>query len=258
MTLGWRSWTTIAITSVAGVLAFCWPFIAGAESGINESPWVFMILIPLLIVLIFAQLSDGDMDAKSIAILGVLAAVIAVLRPLGGGAAGIEPIWFVIVIAGRALGPGFGFTLGTVSLLASALLTGGVGPWLPFQMIAAGWVGLGAGFLPRASGVRNVLITAAYGGIAALAYGLAMNLWFWPMLSYLPDAIAFDPTADASTNLVTWLTFSVTTSLGFDIPRAVLTVALILIAGQPLMKALERLSRKAAFATPRPIATITK
>jgi hypothetical protein len=76
----------------------------------------------------------------------------AALRPLGAGTAGVETIFFLLVLGGRALGPGFGFCLGLHTLFASALLTGGVGPWLPFQMIACAWVGLGAGLLPRAAG----------------------------------------------------------------------------------------------------------
>ena len=81
--------------------------------------------------------------------LGVLTAIGAALRPLGAGVAGIETVFFLLVLAGRVYGPGFGFVLGTTTMFASALLTGGVGPWLPFQMLASGWVGLGAGLLPR-------------------------------------------------------------------------------------------------------------
>jgi energy-coupling factor transport system substrate-specific component len=38
--------------------------------------------------------------------------------------------------------------------------------------------------------------------------------------------------------------------LGYDIPRAVLTVVLILVAGRPVLVALRRMSRKAAFESP--------
>jgi len=55
------------------------------------------------------------------------------LRPLGAGVAGIEPMWAVLILGGFALGPGFGFVLGSVSLFASALITGGVGPCSPFK-----------------------------------------------------------------------------------------------------------------------------
>ena len=46
----------------------------------------------------------------------------------------------------------FGFVLGAVTLLASALLTGQVGPWLPFEMLGCAWTGFGAGCLPAAHG----------------------------------------------------------------------------------------------------------
>jgi energy-coupling factor transport system substrate-specific component len=187
------------------------------------------------------------MDAKSIALLGVMAAVIAALRPLGGGIAGLEPIWMVLILGGRALGPGFGFSLGAISLFASALLTGGVGPWLPFQMLAAAWVGLGAGLLPRVTGKRELAMLAAYGAAISLLYGLLMNLWFWPFVSGLPEQIAFVAGSPVGENLAHWIRFTLITSLGYDIPRAVLTVVLILIAGKPVLLALRRVSRKAAF-----------
>ena len=89
------------------------------------------------------------MDSKALAMLGVLSAINAALRPLGAGTAGIETVFFLLVLAGRVYGAGFGFVLGCTSLFASALLTAGVGPWLPFQMLCSAWIGLGAGLLPR-------------------------------------------------------------------------------------------------------------
>ena len=61
----------------------------------------------------------------------------------------MELVFFLLILAGRVFGPGFGFALGCTSLFASALLTAGVGPWLPFQMMVSAWVGMGAGLLPR-------------------------------------------------------------------------------------------------------------
>jgi energy-coupling factor transport system substrate-specific component len=156
--IGRRSALSIALVSAIGLIAFLWPLFAPPDSAIiahaSDAPWLFAAVVPLVLVVVLAQLADRDMDAKSIALLGVLAAVIAILRPLGTGIAGIEPMWVVLILAGRALGPGFGFALGSISILASALLTGGVGPWLPFQMLGAAWVGMGAGLLPR--GLRGV------------------------------------------------------------------------------------------------------
>ena len=256
--LGPRSITAIAATSLVGLIAFGWPRIAAPTSSVvahaADAPWLFAIVVPLMLAVVVASFTDGGMDAKAIALLGVLAAVVSVLRPLGGGTVGIEPIWVVLVLGGRALGPGFGFALGAVSLFASALLTGGVGPWLPFQMLGAAWVGLGAGLLPRASGRTEILLLAGYGAVASFAYGLLLNLWFWPFTVNLPAAVAYAPGAPIAENLVAWFKFSVVTSLGYDIPRAVLTVTLILIAGAPILNALRRVSRRAVF-DPRPTFT---
>jgi energy-coupling factor transport system substrate-specific component len=245
--------TTIAviITTFIGIISFGWPLLAAPESSAvahaSDAPWIFAIVMPLLLAVVIASFSDGGMDAKAVALLGVLAAVIAMLRPLGAGFAGLEPIWVILILGGRALGPGFGFSLGAVSLFASALFTGGVGPWLPFQMLAAAWVGLGAGLLPRASGRAEIFMLAAYGAIASFAFGLLMNLWFWPFTTSLPEAIAFIPGAGMGENIVHWLRFSLVTSLGYDVPRAVLTVVVILIAGRPILGALRRVARKANF-----------
>ena len=252
--LGPASILAIGAATVVGLIAFGWPLVASPESSAvahaDDAPLLFAVIVPVLLVVVLAQIADGGMDAKAIAMLGVLAAVIAALRPLGGGTAGLEPIWVVLILGARALGPGFGFCLGAVSLFASALLTGGVGPWLPFQMLGAAWVGLGAGLLPRATGRRELLMLAGYGAVACLAYGFLLNLWFWPFTTGLPEQLAFTAGAGVGENLMAWLRFCLITSLGYDIPRAALTVVLILVAGRPVLTALRRMSRKAAFEAP--------
>jgi energy-coupling factor transport system substrate-specific component len=249
-----RSRLAIVMVSAVGLVAFLWPLVAAPESAAvahaADAPFLFAIAVPLLLVVVLAEISDGGMDAKSVAMLGVLSAVIAALRPRGAGAGGIEPIWVVLILGGRALGPGFGFSLGAVSMFASALLTGGVGPWLPFQMLAAAWVGMGAGLLPEWRGRREIALLAGYAAIACIAYGFLLNLWFWPFMSGLPDTIAFAPGAGVVDNVTAWLRFCLVTSLGYDLPRAVLTVVLIGVAGRPVLLALRRMSRRAAFDGP--------
>ena len=88
---------------------------------------------------------------------------------------------------------------------------------------------------------------AGYGALAALLYGLVMNLWFWPFTTGLPDAIAFHPGAPIAENLSAWFRFTLATSLGYDIPRAVLTVILIVLAGPVVLTALRRVARRATF-----------
>ena len=240
--------------AVLGLVAFAWPLLAdpgsAAVAHAADAPWLFALMLPLVLLVVLAEIAEGGMDAKAVALLGVLAAVIAALRPLGAGTAGLEPIWIVLVLGGRALGPGFGFALGAVSLFASALLTGGVGPWLPFQMVAAAWVGMGAGLLPPVRGRAEI----APAGRVRRGGGLPVRHRPQPVvlavrgravhqLSY----VAGDP---ASSNLARWLAFSLATSVGYDLPRAVLTAVAVVVAGPAVLLALRRAARRAAFEAP--------
>jgi len=93
-------------------------------------------------------------------------------------------------------------------------------------------------------------LLSSYAAIACVAFGFVMNLWFWPFSLNLPEQIAFTPGAAASENLLAWIRFNITTSLGFDLPRAALTVILIALIGSPILQLLRRASRKAAFDAP--------
>ncbi|MFG3257753.1 ECF transporter S component [Streptomyces sp. NPDC048172] len=251
--LGPRSVTALALTSAIGVAAFGWPLLASGTSGLahsRDAPWLFAALLPLLLAVAVATIADTGLDAKAVAMLGVLAAAGAALRPLGAGTAGLEPMFFLMVLSGRVLGPGFGFVLGAVSMFAGALLTGGVGPWMPFQMLTMGWVSMGAGLLPgpeRLRGRRELLALAAYGAVAALLYGLVMNLQGWPYIAGLGSGISFVPGDPLHENLARFLAYVLATSLGWDVPRALLTVVLTLTLGGTVLRALRRATRRAAF-----------
>jgi energy-coupling factor transport system substrate-specific component len=252
-----RSALALTVVSLVGIVAFGWPLLAQHGSSLggqgahsSDAPWLFLALLPLLLAVVLAELADGGMDAKAVALLGVLAACGAALRPLGGGASGLQGVFFLLIPAGRVLGRGFGFVLGALTLFASALLTAGVGPWLPFQMLGAAWIGFAAGCLPRASGRRELALLAGYGLLAGLGYGLLLNLWFWPFATGLPAAIAFHPGASLATNLLHWLRDESATSLGFDVPRGVGNAVLVLVVGRPVLAALRRAARRAAFGDP--------
>lgn len=247
-----RSALVLTLASIVGVAAFGWPLLAAPRQGLEhagDAPWIFLGLLPLLLAVVLAELAEGGMDAKAVALLGVLAAVGSVLRPLGPGIAGLEPTLFLIVLAARVLGRGFGFVLGALTYFASGLLTAGVGPWLPFQMIGAAWVGFGAACLPsRLRGRAELAALAAYTTVAALLYGLLLNLWTWPFLTFLDGTgVAFVPGEPVTENLRRLVAFTLATSLGYDVPRAVLNTLLVVVAGPAVLLALRRASRRAAF-----------
>lgn len=252
--IGLRARLVLLVASALALLAFAWPLVVapapsaavGTGHGL-DAPAVFMLVLPTLLVLMLAELSSGGIDAKALAMLGVLSAIGAALRPLGAGTAGIEPSFFLLVLAGRVFGPGFGFLLGSTTLFTSALLTGGVGPWLPFQMLAASWVGMGAGLLPPARGRLEVTLLMAYGAVAAMAFGLLMNLWFWPFLAGSDSAISFVAGAPILDNLRRLVLFSAATSLAWDIGRVITTALLVGVTGSSVLAVLRRAARRAAF-----------
>ena len=89
---------------------------------------------------------------------------------------------------------------------------------------------------------------AGYGLVAGLLYGLVMNLWFWPFLaSGAPAGTAFVAGDPVSANLARYLAFYLTTSLGWDLPRGVLTAVLVMVAGRPVLASLRRGTRRAVF-----------
>lgn len=112
---------------------------------------------------------------------------------------------------------------------------------------------MGAGLLPgpdRLRGRAELLMLAAYGFLAAFAYGTVMNLAGWTFMNTLASNIAFDPDASIADNLARFLAYCLATSLGWDGGRAAMTVVLTLALGTPVLKALRRATRRAAFETP--------
>ena len=245
-----RALLVLALVSVIGLAMYGWPLLASAESEIAHSadaPIIFAVILGMLIFVVLAEVSSGGLDAKALAVLGVLSALAAALRPFGAGMSGFQPMFVVLIIGGRVLGPGFGFALGLISMLGSALLTGGVGPWLPFQMLGAAWLGMGAGLLPACRGKVEVTLLAAYGAVSGILYGFLLNLWFWPFVTSGDTAISFVPGDPVAENLGRFLVYCLLTSLGFDIPRAIGLVVIIALAGGPTLRTLRRATRKANF-----------
>jgi energy-coupling factor transport system substrate-specific component len=250
--IGVRSRVVIAMASLVGFVAFFWPFVVapGTFGDSAMAPLMFGALLILVLAVVFSEIADGGVDAKAVAMLGVLSAIGAALRPLGAGTAGIETVFFTLVIAGRVFGAGFGFALGCTTLFASALVTGGVGPWLPYQMFGSAWVGLFAGVLPPLKGRGEVLMLALYGAVSAYFFGFMVNLSFWPFSVSPGSTISYLPGASFATNAARYLVFDGTTSLGWDTGRAITNFVCILVLGPAMLATFRRAARRAAFEAP--------
>lgn len=247
--VGGRVSVALLLALAAGLVAFAWPLFLRPESGMSptQAPIMFALVLPLVLAIVMSELAGGKLEVKALAMLGVLAAVGTILRPLSAGTAGFELIFFLMILAGRVFGAGFGFALGAITLFTSALVTSGVGPWLPYQMLAAGFVGLFAGWLPRATGKVELALLAAYGMVSAFAYGWLMDFSFWPFAVGGGTEISFDPEASPLANLHRFLLYNIATSMGWNLGRALTNAALVVLLGVPLLRLLRRAARTASF-----------
>ena len=187
LTVGLQNATLLTV-SIAGLLAFFLPFAISVlpheasqvSSRMIEASLLLALIVEGSLVITVAELVGGPgagNHARSVALLGALVAIDATLR-LVPSFLGASPIFALIVLVGYVFGSRFGFVMGTLTLLLSAAITAGVGPWLPFQMLCTGWVGLASGWLPRWKSARAELVTAAtFGAATGLAYGALMNLY---------------------------------------------------------------------------------
>ena len=241
----------LVVVNVVGLAAFTWPFalpaaVGGSEAHGVDAPIIFLFLIASLGALLFLELGRGGMGPKTVALIGVLGAAMVALR-LPGFIGGFSAMFIIVLVAGNAFGPGFGFALGAIGTFASGLFIGGFGPWLPFQMVAVGWMGMGAGLVPRAENwpVRIAML-AVYGFIAGFLFGAVMNMWFWPFASGSSE-LGWAPALGAGENLRRYLTFYLATSLGWDVLRAVGNAVMVIVLARPLLGSLDRAARRMHF-----------
>jgi energy-coupling factor transport system substrate-specific component len=243
---------TFIVLNALGVLAYLHPFISASATQSDsrwfahntDAPLVFAAVAALCLTLIVAELTGGGLNSKSLAVLGVLCAMAAMLRTFTLPA-GANLYFFLVILGSYAFGPRLGFLLGAMSFFLSAVVTGGIGPWLPFQMFASAWMGLGAGFLgmgTRAADIRGrgeVTLVVAFGAVSGILFGMVTNLWFWPFWVGGPD-ITYQPGIGAIEALRRYWNFYLLTSFGWDLMRSVCNAVVIAILGGPLLRALLR------------------
>jgi energy-coupling factor transport system substrate-specific component len=212
---------------------------------------VTALVVGLCVIVALADRTQM-LNSKSVALLGVLCAINAALRlvsnffPMPGG---FSLVFVLIILVGYVFGARMGFLMGTFSLLASALITGGVGPWLPFQMIASAWVGMTAGWVGKlqiANIKSQMAMLAVFGLVWGMVFGAVMNLYFWPFVAGGPDQY-YQPGLGVGEILKRYAAFYVVTSLWYDAARAVGNAMLIAALGPALVKTLQRFKRRLNF-----------
>ena len=244
----------------AGLVLFLAPLFLGSRFPQPVLLFSALVAVSALVALAVA-LQTHRLSTRLLAILAALVAIDATLRlVIVIGLLGFSPIFFLVIAGGFVMGPSFGFASGALTLLLSAILTAGLGPWLPYQMLATGWVGMGAGYLGRISGRKasrkTIAALALYGGAAGFAFGILLDLWEWPLLIAAGSSpLSWAPGIGLMPLVRRFGAFYLATSLVYDSFRAIGNLLLIAVLGSGVIVALERFRRRflVVWADDRPV-----
>ncbi len=258
------SFIIYGLTTAIGITAFLYPFWlpAVAQSPLQtqahaaDAPLMLTLLVGVCFVVLLVEVQGTSVSAKFVALLGVLVAINSVLRFAEAaipGPGGFSPIFFLIILTGYVFGGRFGFLMGALTLLVSALITGTVGPWLPYQMFTAGWVGMSAPLarplvqlLKLENSWGEVAVLAVFGGWWGLVYGMIMNIWFWPFAMGSADQY-WQPGIGVPDTIQRYAVFYLATSLVWDALRAGGNILLLALFGVPTLRALRRFRQRFSF-----------
>lgn len=248
----------LLLASMVGIAAFLYPFflttlplaVTSNSAHAQDAPLMTILLIVLCLGAVMATLGSGEMNSKIVAMLGVLTAANAILRAIPGPA-GFAAVFTLPILCGYTYGASFGFLLGALSILVSAFIGFGVGPWLPYQMFATGWVGLVSAWLPNMRRWRRVevIVLGLWGLLCGFLFGVLMNIWFWPYVFQPQQAgMYWQPGMGMIESLKHYAAFYGLTSLWWDLGRAGGNALLTWLFGIPILKLLRRFQRRFHFA----------
>jgi energy-coupling factor transport system substrate-specific component len=246
----------IGVVSLLGVVLFVWPFFG---SGLPANTPAWTLALACVAGLFLVEAGTRQLDSRAVALLAAIAAIDTALRlAVIEGIGGFSPIFFLVLCAGYVFGTSFGFLAGALSMLVSALVGGGVGPWVPYQIFAVGWVGVAAGLAGhwRRTSVTprwgDVVVLAGVGAVMGYMVGALLDITDWVPVYRGNPTLGWLPGMDPATSLLHFGRFYVLTSVAYDSFRAVGNVLMVLALGAPVMAALGRLRARLTFEVVRP------
>jgi energy-coupling factor transport system substrate-specific component len=241
--------TRLGLASLIGLALFAPPFVGLRLAG---DLLAMLLVLACVGVVALVELGVRRLDARRLALLAALAAIDTALRlAVVHGIGGFSPVFFLVLCAGYVFGASYGFLVGAVSIMVSALAEGGIGPWLPYQVLATGWVGVAAGLCGgwRAGppGWRDLAVLAAVGALTGWVFGALMDVQVW-VAGYRgsPD-LGWQPGMPPQRALANFFRFYLATSLAYDTFRAVGNAVMVLVLGLPVLAALRRVRARLSF-----------
>jgi energy-coupling factor transport system substrate-specific component len=209
----------LALAAAAGAAA--WTVFEPSQSAL-----ALLLVGAGLIVACAAWLEAGPGSSKELALIATLAAAAAAGRILFAAIPNVQPVTVIAVVAGVALGPRAGASVGALAALVSNFYLG-QGAYTPWQMVAWAACGLLGGLAAPLLRRRVPLAVFCF----ALGFGFdgLMNVWEW--LSFYPH---------------TWQAFTALYVRGiwFDAAHATGNFVLAFAAGPELRRLLERYARR--------------
>jgi energy-coupling factor transport system substrate-specific component len=241
----------IGVVSLGGLVLFFWPFLG---RGLPSDSPAWAVAVAAAAGLLLVELGTRQLDSRRVALLAALAAIDTGLRiVVAQGVGGFSPVFFLVLCAGYVFGTSYGFLVGAFSMLVSSLAVGGAGPWVPYQVFAAGWVGVAAGvaghWRRRATspGWRDLVVLALVGALMGWVYGALMDIQDWigyyrgnPTLGWLPGMAT-------ATSWLHFGRFYLVTSLVYDTFRSAGNALMVLLLGAPILAALARIRARLTF-----------
>lgn len=237
-----RTGLVLVAASLLGAGVFLWPFLGGGQPGAATAA---AFGIGTAAALASVELAAGRLDTRRLALLAALAALDAAARAVVvTGIGGFSPIFLLILCGGYVFGAEYGFLLGATTILVSGLVTGGLGPWLPYELFAAGWVGALAGVAGRhrrgRPTRRDVAVLAVVGAALGYGYGAVMDIWNWTFYQSSPT-FGFHPGMAIGTAFAHFARYYAVTSFAYDSFRAAGNAVMVAVLGMPILVALARL-----------------
>lgn len=219
--------TAAAIISVLALVPLT--LFIGARFVPQNRYYITALLILFECMLPFFLAFEGRKPkARELVIMSVLCALAIAGRAAFFMLPQFKPILAAAIIAGAALGGETGFLVGAVSMLVSNIMFS-QGPWTPWQMFAAGFVGFLAGILCRLGILRRTRLSlCVFGAVCAVViYGGIMN----PVSAMLAGGEAFSAEMLAACYI---------TGLPMDCVHAASTALFLWFLSEPTIEKIER------------------
>jgi len=196
------------------------------------------LLVGLLLVLAAIAFERSRPRARDLMPVVVLAALAILGRVVMMPIPNFQPATALIILAGFFFGRNAGLLCGMLVAFVSNMIML-QGPWTPWQMLAWGLVGYGAGILgdaySRSLSNSTQIITIIYGVVASILFGMIMDLQFF---------IAYAWETGWTGLIATWAA-----GLTMNVAHAVSTFVFLILVLVPWGKKLQRLKTKYGIRT---------